>query len=121
MTTRRRMIAPSRQENMNTVLKMCLNWKVLGVVAVVGLGIALFAPGLFGAALPILLLAACPISMLVMMATMRQSTSGGQVPEDVKALQAKLAELTAQQQQAKQHLARLVSPSVHQNRGEPTQ
>lgn len=103
------------------MLKMCLNWKVLGVLAAAGIGIGVFAPGLFGRALPILLLAACPISMLLMMATMRQPTSAAPVPEDVKTLQAQLAELTAQQQQVKEHLARLVSPSVDQNRGEPTQ
>ncbi|MGI8518007.1 MAG: DUF2933 domain-containing protein [Acidimicrobiia bacterium] len=106
---------------MNRVLKMCLNWKVLSGLGVVGLGIVLFAPGLFGPALPILLLAACPISMLVMMATMRQPTSGAPAREDVNSLQAQLAELTAQQEQIKEHLAWLVSPSVDQNRGEPTQ
>lgn len=106
---------------MNRVLKMCLNWRVLVGLGVVGLGIVLFAPGLLGRALPILLLAACPISMLVMMATMRPSTPGALAREDVNSLQAQLVELTTQQEQVKEHLARLVSPSADQTRGEPTQ
>lgn len=106
---------------MNRVLKMCLNWKVLGVLTAAGIGIWVFAPELFGRALPVLLLAACPISMLVMMATMRQPTSRAPAREDINTLQAQLVELTAQQEQVKEHLARRVLPSVDQNRGEPTQ
>jgi hypothetical protein len=49
------------------MLKMCLNPKVLAGLAVVGVGIYLFAPGLLAQAVPILLLAACPLSMLLMM------------------------------------------------------
>lgn len=104
---------------MNRLLKMCLNWKVLTALAVTGLGIGLLAPGLFGRALPILLLAACPLSMLVMMATMRQPAMRAPVPEDVKSLQTQLAELTAKQEQVKEHLARLAAPSPEQNRAEP--
>ena len=48
-------------------MKMCLNWKVLGALAAVGAGVWLVAPSLLGAALPLLLLAACPLSMLIMM------------------------------------------------------
>ena len=91
---------------MKALLKMCLNWKVLGGLAVAGLGIVLFAPGLFGRALPILLLAACPISMLVMMATMKRPTTPAPASDDIDALQAQLAQLTDQQEQVKQQLAR---------------
>jgi hypothetical protein len=55
------------------MLKMCLNWKVLASLAAVGVGIYLFAPGLLAEAVPILLLAACPLSMLLMMWGMQQS------------------------------------------------
>lgn len=50
-----------------SMFKMCLNWKVIGGLAAAGLGVAVFAPNLIGAALPLLLLAACPLSMIVMM------------------------------------------------------
>jgi hypothetical protein len=46
--------------------RMCFNWKVLAGLAVVGLGVWVVAPNLVGAALPLLILAACPLSMLLM-------------------------------------------------------
>ncbi len=51
-------------------LKMCLNWKVLAGVAAVGAGLLVFAPGLAAAALPFLVLAICPLSMVFMMGAM---------------------------------------------------
>jgi hypothetical protein len=59
------------------MLKMCLSWKVLAGLAAVGVGLYLVAPDLVLAALPILLLAACPLSMLLMMWAM-QRTQGQQ-------------------------------------------
>jgi hypothetical protein len=52
----------------------CLNRKVLGALAAVGLGLWVVAPGAFGLALPVLIMAACPISMLLMM----RGRQGGQ-------------------------------------------
>lgn len=46
---------------------MCINWKVVAGLAVVGVGIWVVKPTLIGAALPLLILAACPLSMLLMM------------------------------------------------------
>lgn len=51
-------------------LKMCLNWKVIAAVALVAVGLFVFAPDLAAAALPLLVLAICPLSMLLMMAVM---------------------------------------------------
>ena len=45
---------------------MCFNWKVLAGLAAVGVGIYVVAPGLVVGALPLLLFAACPLSMLLM-------------------------------------------------------
>jgi hypothetical protein len=53
------------------MLKMCLNPIVLAGLAATGVAIYLFAPNLIAAALPILLLAVCPLSMLLMMLTMK--------------------------------------------------
>ncbi len=53
------------------MLKHCLNWKVIAGVAAVGVGIYAVAPGLVAAALPILLLAICPLSMILMMKGMQ--------------------------------------------------
>ncbi len=49
---------------------MCINKKVVGGLAIVGLGIWWLAPGAIAAALPLLLIAICPLSMLFMMKAM---------------------------------------------------
>jgi hypothetical protein len=54
----------------------CMNWKVIGGLAALGLGIWAFAPNLARAALPLLVLAACPLSMLLMMRAMRGQNGG---------------------------------------------
>ena len=46
---------------------ICLNWKVVAGLAAVGLGTWVLAPNLFSVALPLLIVLACPISMLLMM------------------------------------------------------
>ncbi len=46
---------------------MCMNWKVVAGLAVVGLGVWIVAPNLIAAAVPLLLLAICPLSMIFMM------------------------------------------------------
>ena len=56
---------------MSTVRRLCLNWKVLAGVVMVALVIARVEPRLLGAALPVLLVAICPLSMLLMMRGMR--------------------------------------------------
>jgi hypothetical protein len=60
------------------VFGMCLNWKVLAGLAMVGVGIWLLAPGVVGAALPFLLVLACPLSMLLMLGQMGQGRQGNQ-------------------------------------------
>ncbi len=83
------------------MLKMCLNWKVLAALAVLGVGIYPVAPNLAVAALPILLLAICPLSMLFMMKGMQGNQDGkGQVSEEagtVPSREERLARLRTQQ------------------------
>ncbi len=55
------------------MLRMCLDWRVLVGLAAVEVGIYAVAPSAVVAALPILALAACPLSMLLMMKAMRES------------------------------------------------
>jgi hypothetical protein len=62
---------------------LCLNWKVLAGFAAVGLGIWAVAPNLVGAALPLLLLAACPLSMLLMTRGMQAGRCAAQ-PEQTR-------------------------------------
>ncbi len=56
---------------------MCLDPKVIAGLAVVGLGVWALAPGFVWAILPVLLLAACPLSMVLMMRGM-QGNQGAQ-------------------------------------------
>lgn len=63
------------------MLKMCLNWKVVAALAAVGAGIYLVAPHLVAVALPYLLLAICPLSMMLMMWGMQEHGSGNQEQE----------------------------------------
>lgn len=77
---------------------LCLNWKVIGGLGAVGLGVYTLTPSLWEAAAPLLIAAACPLSMLFMMGGMRGgmnrqcSTSGTNANEDQ---QAELAGQTA--------------------------
>jgi Protein of unknown function (DUF2933) len=47
--------------------RMCLNWKVLAALGVVGGGLLVVSPQLALRALPFLAFAACPLSMILMM------------------------------------------------------
>ena len=58
------------------MLKACLNPKVVVGLIAVGVAIYLVAPGLVLAALPLLVLAACPLSMFFMMRMMGSDKSG---------------------------------------------
>jgi len=64
---------------------MCLNKKVLIGLGVVALGVLAVSPRLLGAAGPLLLLAACPLSMVFMMRGMsgrgRNSEPGSQIAD----------------------------------------
>lgn len=82
---------------------MCLNWKVLAGLAAVGLGVWIVAPELVGAALPLLLLAACPLSMLLMgrgMAGGQCSTPTQQAAPPERAGQPVAVQLTRDEQVA---------------------
>jgi|SRR5579859_4943129 len=57
----------SNRSSMFTFLGMCLDWRVLIGLAVVGLAVWVVAPKFLLAAIPLLLVLACPLSMLFMM------------------------------------------------------
>lgn len=69
-------------------LKHCINPKVIAGLAAVAVGVWVFAPGAFAAALPLLILAICPLSMIGMMYMMRGSGqhagSGGGASRDTQ-------------------------------------
>jgi hypothetical protein len=63
-------------------LKHCLSPKVIAGLAVVAVGIWVLAPGGFAAALPVLILAVCPLSMVGMMLLMSRRGHGDGPPAD---------------------------------------
>jgi len=100
---------PPKRGSMLSMLFMCLNWKVVAGLAVVGLIVGIVAPRLLLGAIPLLILAACPISMLFMMRGMRGGHSSSQAmqmsqpqseevthEEQIATLRAQLASTQAQ-------------------------
>ncbi len=84
---------------------MCINKKV--VIGLVGAGVVLYlvAPGAIGAALPLLLLAICPLSMFVMMRAMSGGKSKSDAPDqsessEVNELRAEVERLRVEQRSA---------------------
>jgi UPF0716 family protein affecting phage T7 exclusion len=55
-------------------LRNCLNPKVIAGVAAAAAAVWVFAPGAFAAALPLLILAVCPLSMIAMALVMRHGS-----------------------------------------------
>lgn len=49
------------------MLGMCINWRVVALLAAVGLSVWIIAPSLIWVALPLLLVAVCPLSMLLLL------------------------------------------------------
>jgi hypothetical protein len=117
--------APKRASTFN-LLGMCLNWKVLAGLAVVGLLVLVVAPQFIGVALPLLLVAACPLSMLFMMRGMSgngianqtasqttQLPAGGSTrDEQLAELQSRLSSVQAEQAAIARHIAEIESPEV---------
>src|SRR6266566_2635094 len=105
-------------------VQMCLNWRVLAGLAVVGLIVLVVAPQLIWAALPILLIAACPLSMLFMMRGMagnRNATTqiqGDQLPagltrdERLAELQSRMSSMQDEQEAIARQIAEIESPET---------
>jgi hypothetical protein len=66
-------------------LAMCLDWRVIAALIAVVIVVAIAAPGAIVDALPVLVVAACPLSMLVMARTMsRRAVSAPGDEEDLQ-------------------------------------
>jgi len=83
------------------MLRMCMNWRVLGALAVIGVAIALAVPGAGAVALPLLLAAACPLSMVLMMRGTRSAgrscgAMGQKSSGDPSTREQRIAELESQ-------------------------
>lgn len=93
---------------MKSLVGMCFDWRVLLGLGAVGIGVWTFAPQAIGAALPLLLVAVCPVSMLVM-AWMMRGSMGMHKPSDpgvrLRALEQEQARLDLEIARARADLA----------------
>ena len=122
---------PSSRSSMLSMLFMCLNWKVVGGLAVIAVIIGIIAPNLLLGAIPLLIVAVCPLSMLFMMRGMRRGQSqqvqqpssypeqenpsfleGLSDEEQIAALKVQLAHTEAQQQALTRQIAELELPEA---------
>lgn len=62
------------------ILGMCINRNVIIGLAVVGLAVWWLAPSAVAGVLPLLLVAACPLSMLIMMKVMMRTPAPDAAP-----------------------------------------
>ncbi len=84
---------------------MCFNKKVVIGLVAAGVVLYLVAPGAIGAALPLLLLAICPLSMFVMMRAMsggksKSDATGQSESSEVNELRAEVERLRVEQRSA---------------------
>lgn len=84
-------------------LRACYDWRVITVVTAVGIGTYVTAPRLVATVVPLLLLAVCPLSMLLMMRSMGSQEAAEPVIDVAEAsptaLRRKLAAIARQQTQ----------------------
>lgn len=96
-------------------LRAYLNPRVLASLGIIGLAIAVLAPNLVVAAVPLLLLAACPLSMVVMMRAMSHPSPGSidaaTRTDRTDDLRRELADLTERQRGLEAELAARTQPS----------
>ena len=88
-----------------SILHYCLDRRLLAVLGVIALAMALFAPRALGAALPVLLVAACPLSMLVMAVAMSRSSTPAVPSSSVESMRTELTELAERQRRLEGELA----------------
>lgn len=84
---------------------MCINKKVIAGLVAAGVIVYLVAPGAIGAALPLLILAICPLSMIVMMRVMSGGKSKSEASDqlessEVSELRAEVERLRVEQRSA---------------------
>ncbi len=96
-----------------SILRYCLDRRVLAVLGVIALAMALFAPLALGAALPFLLVAACPLSMVVMAVAMSRSSTPAVPSSSVESMRTELTELAERQRRLEGELAAAETNAAH--------
>jgi hypothetical protein len=93
-----------------SVLRACYDWRVLTGLAALAIAVYVLAPGLIAPVLPLLFVAACPLSMVLMMKVMTGQQASVEPPADqvsgdhAAALRHELADLARRQEQVSREL-----------------
>jgi UPF0716 family protein affecting phage T7 exclusion len=98
---------------MRQLLRLCLDPRVLVAFGALGVATWLLAPGLLLSAVPLLLLLACPASMIVMAVLMRSSTGttiNQTAPRDAGRVRSELADLEVHRSTLEAELAAAETP-----------
>jgi hypothetical protein len=77
-------------------MRLCIDWKVVAALTWAAFVLWLMAPNFFWLALPLLIIAACPLSMLLMMRGMRRRAPLAHTKEVFPAAEAHLPPVRAQ-------------------------
>ncbi|MFL5802846.1 MAG: DUF2933 domain-containing protein [Roseiflexaceae bacterium] len=91
--------------------RICLNWRVIAGLAAVGVGIWVVAPNLVWAAVPVLVVLACPLSMLFMMRGMGSGQCATQLEQEHRPYEGQLVDLRARHAAIAGEIAELESAS----------
>jgi hypothetical protein len=71
----------------------CMNWKLIAAVIAAGLVVAIAFPGAAAAAIPLLVLAVCPLAMIVAFAVLGRSAAPQGDNSEIEELRAEVARL----------------------------
>ena len=96
-----------------SMLRYCFDRRVLAVLGIIALGTAILAPRALGSALPLLILAACPVSMVVMAVAMGRAGAPAKTTSSVESMRAELTELTERQRRLEHDLAAVETEGAH--------
>ncbi len=89
---------------------MCINTRVLIALAAAGLALSVIAPGAIGTAVPLLLLAICPLSMIVMMRAMSGGRSTSAAPDHLESSEVDELRAEVERLRLHQHSAESFAP-----------
>ena len=96
-----------------SILRYCLDRRVLAVLGLVALATAFLAPRALGTALPLLLVAACPLSMVVMAVAMSRGSTPAAPSSSVESMRTELTELADRQRRLERELAAAEITDAH--------
>lgn len=101
------------------IVRTLADWRIIGGLVAIGASVSLLAPSMVAAAIPLLIVAACPVSMVVMMRSMgtretHPSPSSDYSGDRRRQLQDQLSAKRLEQLQLEQEVARLetATPAV---------